>query len=622
MKTRKLSSLALLCAGLCLSVPVARPAQADPPTGQGYVPVMAEEFNGTGLDTNIWGYNYPWGHIHNGRAAMEASQVKLGSGVMDLQAIWSRDPNVWGYTNNTGGFWDNSKSAWVTVDFTSGTIYSKKRWKYGYFEGRFLVPWQASTWPAFWMLQDGWPPELDIFEFHGSSDSENYTYHYTGSSGAASWGGSKSGLAASGTWHTYGVDWSADHLTYYIDGKQIASYTNSTYIGQMGAMYILIDHQIAGWAPDPVSGDGQTWPADFKADYVRVWQKNAPGPANGIYRLTPQSQPTMALHVSAANTTYGPAVDIAPATYASNQKWSLTQQTDGTYVIGALADTTSTLRLDYSTGGTANGDLVATRPNTGGMHQRWYLLSAGSGWYRFIPVTAPGKTLDITGGSSSGAGAASELWDFNGGSNQLFRLDVPYGPLTVTGVGVASAADTQISLGWNTNNPADTLVDYGPTTSYGSNATGSTGVTSHGLALTGLTPRTTYHYRVRAKDSYGQTNTSSDAVFTTAAPAVPQMAIWNTTLARDSATQDIVATVTLKNGGTGSAANVQITGGTLASSHTTTPLPQSVGPITSGGSAVVTLRFLSQPAGTATTLQLTGAYTGGTFGGSSRVRVP
>ena len=52
-------------------------------------------------------------------------------------------------SGSTGGFWDNSKNAWVTVDFTSGTVYSKNRWKYGYFEGRFQVPWQKSCWPAF-----------------------------------------------------------------------------------------------------------------------------------------------------------------------------------------------------------------------------------------------------------------------------------------------------------------------------------------------------------------------------------------------------------------------------------------------------------------------------------------
>src|SRR4029450_10301370 len=46
-------------------------------------------------------------------------------------------------------------------------------------------------------------------------------------------------------------------------------------------------------------------------------------------------------------------------------------------------------------------------------------------------------------------------------------------------------------------------------------------VTSHSVAVSGLSPSTTYHYRVKSKDAAGNLATSGDLTFTTTAPAPP-----------------------------------------------------------------------------------------------------
>ena len=187
MKLARLFSMAGV--GAALLAQAAPNVCADPPNGKGYKLVMDEEFNGTALNTNLWGYNYPWGHLHNGHAVMENYMVSVGGGILTLKAVAQQDPNVYNY-NSTGGFWDNGAGKWVPYDYTAGTIFSNNRWHYGYFEGRFYMPWQVSTWPAWWFLQDGWPPELDVFEVHGQPYySENFTYHYATSGGNASYGG-------------------------------------------------------------------------------------------------------------------------------------------------------------------------------------------------------------------------------------------------------------------------------------------------------------------------------------------------------------------------------------------------------------------------------------------------
>jgi hypothetical protein len=84
---------------------------------------------------------------------------------------------------------------------------------------------------------------------------------------------------------------------------------------------------------------------------------------------------------------------------------------------------------------------------------------------------------------------------------------------SVSASGVTSGAAT---ISWTTNEPADSQVDYGLTTAYGSSTpVQGSHVTSHALALSGLAPSTTYHYRVRSSDAAGNPAVSGDATFTT-----------------------------------------------------------------------------------------------------------
>jgi polygalacturonase/sugar lactone lactonase YvrE len=84
------------------------------------------------------------------------------------------------------------------------------------------------------------------------------------------------------------------------------------------------------------------------------------------------------------------------------------------------------------------------------------------------------------------------------------------------------------------------------------------------------------------------------------------------------------AAVTIVNNGTGTAQNVMLTAATLGSASGT-PLPLTVGYIApAGGSATVTVSFASSAgaAGAAVIEKYSGSYTGGTFGGSIRAKLP
>ncbi len=88
-----------------------------------------------------------------------------------------------------------------------------------------------------------------------------------------------------------------------------------------------------------------------------------------------------------------------------------------------------------------------------------------------------------------------------------------------------TAGQTTATITWNTNEGATSRVEYGSTDSYGSFTTiDSNLVTSHSVALVGLTSNTTYHYRVLSSDASSNVAVSVDQTFTTAvADVVPSV---------------------------------------------------------------------------------------------------
>jgi len=93
---------------------------------------------------------------------------------------------------------------------------------------------------------------------------------------------------------------------------------------------------------------------------------------------------------------------------------------------------------------------------------------------------------------------------------------------TITSVSASSVISNSATISWSTNEMADSQVEYGTSTSYGSQTTlNSTMTTSHYVSLSGLSPSTTYHYRVKSKDAAGNLATSGDYSFTTTSTAPP-----------------------------------------------------------------------------------------------------
>ncbi|MCG3162915.1 MAG: hypothetical protein JMDDDDMK_04276 [Acidobacteria bacterium] len=88
----------------------------------------------------------------------------------------------------------------------------------------------------------------------------------------------------------------------------------------------------------------------------------------------------------------------------------------------------------------------------------------------------------------------------------------------ISGVAATNITDTSASILWATDALSDSQVEYGLTTSYGSQTSlNATLITSHLATLSGLKASTTYHYRVKSRSAAGNLGISPDYAFVTAA---------------------------------------------------------------------------------------------------------
>ncbi|MGI3900108.1 MAG: glycoside hydrolase family 16 protein [Janthinobacterium lividum] len=149
---------------------------------------------------------------------------------------------------------------------------------YGYFEMRAQTSGAPGSWDAFWMLPDqpaanptnapGWQ-ELDVVEHYGGNDKGVYsTIHTTDQTPNIPWQDNRQvysetpGLSTG--YHTYGMDWEPDRISFYVDGNLMGS--QATPSDMHGPMYLLADLA--------TQSSASSSPMTTKIDYIRAYSKD------------------------------------------------------------------------------------------------------------------------------------------------------------------------------------------------------------------------------------------------------------------------------------------------------------------------------------------------------------
>ena len=236
---------------------------------EGYTLEWNDEFDVDGMpDTNEWWYETGAGGWGNN----EIQDYKPGSYNGENLAYIS-DGTLKIETKRVGG------------TMCSIRMNTKKGWQYGWFEARLKVSDVPGSWPAFWMMPKNfktWPGdgEIDIMEYAVSTQGKNYSSSSIHCN-AFNWPAGtqkthKQYVANAATeFHVYALEWTAQEMIFYIDGKQHLVFKND---GKgydhwpFDAPFYLKLNQAWGGNMGGTTDESQL-PAVYEVDYVRVFTK-------------------------------------------------------------------------------------------------------------------------------------------------------------------------------------------------------------------------------------------------------------------------------------------------------------------------------------------------------------
>ncbi len=250
---------------------------------------FSDEFE-NGFDKSKWFDFYPtW----NGRAGMfhfARKNVAVRDGMLILTARAEKPEDI-----------SEELKAEGKEKFSTAAFRSKTRIRYGYFETKFKAM-NACVCNAFWLNDPLDPPqkykpgnfieEIDIFEVFGKSarkalkglPTDEKIYFMTTHRAQTPYVESKVWLGRevigkkmpvkesfANRYHTAGLLWTPEKLVWILDGKVVEERPNK-YFNR--PLYLNIDCEVmSGWMGYPNLSD---LPAEYKIEYVRVWDLKNP----------------------------------------------------------------------------------------------------------------------------------------------------------------------------------------------------------------------------------------------------------------------------------------------------------------------------------------------------------
>ena len=145
-------------------------------------------------------------------------------------------------------------------------------------------------------------------------------------------------------------------------------------------------------------------------------------------------------------------------------------------------------------------------------------------------VGCPGQTTGGAGSSGGGTTGTVATTTDSGAATETSTSTATTTPPTadtvapaISGVTASSITSSGATITWTTNEAADSQIEYGLATSYGSTTALDTSfITSHSVPLSGLSANTTHYYRVKSKDAAGNLATSDQMTFATESSPLSQ----------------------------------------------------------------------------------------------------
>lgn len=261
--------LVLALAAPCMAAPE-KAATILPGGAEKWTLVWADEFDypDTQLDENWESQNGPSGHILCSRWRENA---RVADGTLRLL---------------------NKKEKRGGQEWTSGNIWTKRHFQYGYFECRYRYAAAVGTNNSFWLMTRGPDPEtgkrfeIDINEGHypneintnihnwsditvvnGKKTHPSSSKHFQFGQEPVRFDAEEGGYDFARGFHTFGLEWTEKELVFYFNGKPIRREHNDFCHSPAPIWLSLAIIKWAGPVTDAIDG------TFMEVDHVRVYER-------------------------------------------------------------------------------------------------------------------------------------------------------------------------------------------------------------------------------------------------------------------------------------------------------------------------------------------------------------
>ena len=237
----------------------AGPSGVAMPTGdlRGWQMVLADDFNGSSLNTSSWGayHGQPGG---DPGGCWDPSHVVVQGGILNLLS----------YQDLAAKAAEGCSSAWVSGGVSSAHALKQA---FGKYEVRFRIDagdgigYSVLLWPS----DEHWPPEIDFAEDGGGNRSQiNATLHYGANDNQIS----RTWKVDMTQWHTLGVEWTPGRLVYTLDGNEWGQTSTSQVPAQLMELDIQTQAGTCGQIDTPCPDAGTPQHVVMQVDWVVAYR--------------------------------------------------------------------------------------------------------------------------------------------------------------------------------------------------------------------------------------------------------------------------------------------------------------------------------------------------------------
>lgn len=248
-------------------------------------PTLFDEFNGDKLDESIWFGYYPWGGLSlDAKTFTDPKMCEQTRGVLKLSVDtvneWRSFPD-WMIDQEkilqNPALLQNGK---VQINRLTAAAWSKKQFKYGYFEARCFLPSGKGYWPAFWLYGGNPNEEIDIMEAKGERrTSYHVDVHCPNRCDRVKQFGFidkpfghwvRTNQNITENWVTFSGLWTPEGVWFYVNDRLVAEHhaAFNTSMNLIANFSLAMDQ--GPFSPGP--NRKTAFPAEYLIDYIRAWE--------------------------------------------------------------------------------------------------------------------------------------------------------------------------------------------------------------------------------------------------------------------------------------------------------------------------------------------------------------